>query len=458
LKGHNDWYILSDPRAANFDVCPTCYNKTVASTPYAQYFKPSPPKPADGAVRCDFSKLWVRWAWSYILTNRGDPCLLDTVANIKVPDGPCPGDKSEVRNWHSIVNPSDGKVSRDFTACSLCTASILAILPRLIGIFEPAGKSKAQCDLSEDLLGNRSAARKEWIMKCMPLLASAADRAVPNRWTTVDMSGFVKHIESKPIGGQISVTQPQAQQTLAAGSIAGQVSTSQSQVQQTPPAGTTSQAQPNTAAAAPSQAKPVPATTNPAKSTDTGTPNQTPTGSCFGTLQKNLPCHFPPSFDYFTICPAHYNQHIRPLPPNSPVTSLLPINPTAQVVSSWVCNLCSPRLRNLLNSCIQKNDFTELKSFVDARTTKFVETYNRKEALEKGIQTALQQQNFHTQMAMLKQQEVNWAQVARNSCMGNTSWVIDANVSVLSIVSMLVKRRWGGGAERMSANHAVDGL
>jgi hypothetical protein len=163
--GHTDWYNITTPKTfAGVDICPSCYNATFRDTPYARCLTKAPPKSKDMATRCDHSERWNRAA-TFWLFSQGAPDLnlLGTVAALPPDeDGYCPNinmhfpepqqeDRpTATRTWYCLVDPANGSLIEDLTACSACVARVNAIFPSLRGIFRPVAngqKVQATCDL-----------------------------------------------------------------------------------------------------------------------------------------------------------------------------------------------------------------------------------------------------------------------------------------------------------------------
>jgi hypothetical protein len=131
LQGYDDWLRINDPRF-NFDICPTCFDKSINPTEYRRFFIKAPKKPENTCISCDFSKYWVRVAWCWIV-KRSLPhvSLLPAVAEVSVPDGECPNSKASsgekptvTRMWYTIPHPDTGVLQGDFTIRSRCLANV----------------------------------------------------------------------------------------------------------------------------------------------------------------------------------------------------------------------------------------------------------------------------------------------------------------------------------------------
>jgi hypothetical protein len=134
-REHDDWLTL--PRAPSFNICPSCYNSTIAPTEFYGHFVSAPSRPAGEEVLCDFgNQPWYRIAW--LLTRkerRRDLNLMSTLANIATTVPPCTGKEEAVRKWYSIVDPDTGHLIRNFDVCYCCVKNIETLLPPLKGVF-----------------------------------------------------------------------------------------------------------------------------------------------------------------------------------------------------------------------------------------------------------------------------------------------------------------------------------
>lgn len=87
VRGRNDWLTL--PRCPNFDICPSCYESTMAPTEFRNMFIPSPHRSSDMEIICDFgSSPWFRIAWLLTIKDRRrDLNLFYALANVafKIP-------------------------------------------------------------------------------------------------------------------------------------------------------------------------------------------------------------------------------------------------------------------------------------------------------------------------------------------------------------------------------------
>lgn len=162
--GHQDWLCLKDPRFPDFDICPTCFDTTIASTEYRHYFQKSQPKSFGMGYRCDFGKFWVRLAFTKIsLLRVHDLSLLPSMASVtESAEGQCPGEASELggepatRMWYTILDPQNNQPLTTMTLCSDCCTHLTAMDPELTGAFTAV--SSSPCSASCDIRGstNRS--------------------------------------------------------------------------------------------------------------------------------------------------------------------------------------------------------------------------------------------------------------------------------------------------------------
>ncbi|CAD6502013.1 BgTH12-02256 [Blumeria graminis f. sp. triticale] len=135
VEGRNDWLTL--PHCPNFDVCPSCFDMSIAPTEFNQFFVPSPRNEPGVRVLCDFGKSpWFRIAWLMIITeNLGSLDLFHELANIAETLPECLGEHETVRQWCSIVNTRTGVPIRGFKVCLTCVKNVEILLPILHGMF-----------------------------------------------------------------------------------------------------------------------------------------------------------------------------------------------------------------------------------------------------------------------------------------------------------------------------------
>ena len=134
-RGRNDWLTL--PQCPSFDICPSCFNSTIAPTEFRNHFIQAPPRSSSTEVLCDFgSSPWYRIAWLLTLKNRRrDMKLFYGLAHIANTTDPCLGKHEAVRRWHSIVDPKVRTPIQNFDVCYSCVKSIETLLPSIRGIF-----------------------------------------------------------------------------------------------------------------------------------------------------------------------------------------------------------------------------------------------------------------------------------------------------------------------------------
>jgi hypothetical protein len=164
-QGLNDWLVVTSPKPIpNLDICPGCYNTSFRNTRYDSCISPALKRSANYTVQCDFSQLWIRFAYA-VLYVQGQPNLnlLGEMAAIqRDADDICPnfnledpevkkgGKPSMKRTWYCLRDPKTGGMVEELTACSDCVIHINTIFPSLNHIFVPVAdgqKLLATCDL-----------------------------------------------------------------------------------------------------------------------------------------------------------------------------------------------------------------------------------------------------------------------------------------------------------------------
>jgi len=155
VRGKNDWFTL--PQCPGFDICPSCYNSTMAGTKFQNMFIPSPVRSATTEVMCDFgSSPWYRIAWLLTLKERlRDLSLFYGLARVANTTQPCLGSKETHRQWYSIIDPKLRTPIRNFDVCYSCVKSIEVLLPAIKGVFIPTdvhliSSTRRVCDLRFD--------------------------------------------------------------------------------------------------------------------------------------------------------------------------------------------------------------------------------------------------------------------------------------------------------------------
>lgn len=172
-RGHNDWLTL--PQCPSFDICPSCFNSTIAPTEYRDLFVPAPRRSPETEVACDFgSSPWYRIAWLLTMKERRrDLNIFYGLAKIAATIPPCLGKHEAIRPWHSIIDPKTGGLVRGFDVCYSCVKSVETLLPSVRGVFirseshNSAGSPRI-CDLRFD---------SKRFVQYFDALETAADRA-----------------------------------------------------------------------------------------------------------------------------------------------------------------------------------------------------------------------------------------------------------------------------------------
>lgn len=148
--GSDQFRILK--RTDNFTVCPDCYEAVFENTEFQHQFGPSPARPGDQLVSCDFgSSHWYRIAYLMTLKHRNpDLRLLQGIASVAARCQPCGGSQVVTRTWYSMMGPTSRHPIQSFNVCLSCARTIEALLPNLAGVFVPLDShepTKGICEL-----------------------------------------------------------------------------------------------------------------------------------------------------------------------------------------------------------------------------------------------------------------------------------------------------------------------
>ncbi|KUJ11416.1 uncharacterized protein LY89DRAFT_225225 [Mollisia scopiformis] len=172
-RGRNDWLTL--PQCPSFDICPSCFNSTIAPTEYRHLFVPAPRRSPNTEVLCDFgSSPWYRIAWLLtVKERRRDLQLFYGLAHVANTIQPCLGKHEAYRAWHSVVDPKTGGLIRGFDVCYSCVKSVETLLPAIRGVFMMTENHNSSggprvCDLRFD---------SKRFVQYFDALETAADRA-----------------------------------------------------------------------------------------------------------------------------------------------------------------------------------------------------------------------------------------------------------------------------------------
>ncbi|RKF71158.1 hypothetical protein GcC1_106005 [Golovinomyces cichoracearum] len=135
IKGQKDWQTL--PHCHNFDICGFCFEASISTTEFSQFFVPSPCTTPETEILCDFgSSPWYRIAWLIIVTrNLKTLNFFYELAHVASKVPPCRGEQENTRNCCSILDPWTGELIHDFNICFNCVNNIEVLLPALRGIF-----------------------------------------------------------------------------------------------------------------------------------------------------------------------------------------------------------------------------------------------------------------------------------------------------------------------------------
>ncbi len=146
--GYYDWYTVVG--MSQLDICPSCMVVLGASR-FRDMFIPSTSKVPGQRILCDFSRPWVRHAWTQIIKQRRSSLemIYQIIRNSETTKR-CPGKGSDVRAWYRLPDPQTGNNIPNFDACSECVRSVEIIFPQLRGIFKRSGAlvQEKTCDLN----------------------------------------------------------------------------------------------------------------------------------------------------------------------------------------------------------------------------------------------------------------------------------------------------------------------
>ncbi|GAW24646.1 hypothetical protein ANO14919_142370 [Xylariales sp. No.14919] len=178
--GHMDWLTL--PRCDNFNICPSCYNASFASTEFAHNFVLMPFRPRERPLACDFGKSeFYRIAWLFTRKyGKNDLNFLHNLTKIAAQTKPCTGHREVSRIWYSIMDPSTRRLIEEFTVCPACAKAVETLLPSLTGLFvpldSPAEPVRGVCAMHHD----RGHDRGRFLLY-FDTFEGAADRALETR-------------------------------------------------------------------------------------------------------------------------------------------------------------------------------------------------------------------------------------------------------------------------------------
>ncbi|KAK4114500.1 hypothetical protein N656DRAFT_704610 [Canariomyces notabilis] len=138
-------------RAENFTICPDCYEAVFANTDFRHQFGPSPARPSDQLISCDFgSSHWYRIAFLMTLKHGyPDLRLLQGVASVDARCQPCGGNQVATRIWYSMMGPNSRHPIHTFNVCLGCAKTVEALLPNLAGAFVPLDSHEPSKDICE---------------------------------------------------------------------------------------------------------------------------------------------------------------------------------------------------------------------------------------------------------------------------------------------------------------------
>ena len=133
VAGLHDWYTLN--RKTSFTICPDCLHNNF-SAGYAHCFKPLAPEEHDYKIQCDLNDPWMRIATLIILQERRpDIDLLCDLAKVATKERSCPTNNVATRDWFHLEDISNGKHIPNFNVCPHCVRCIKALFPVLEDVF-----------------------------------------------------------------------------------------------------------------------------------------------------------------------------------------------------------------------------------------------------------------------------------------------------------------------------------
>jgi hypothetical protein len=205
--GFPDWFGLTDPRFQYFNVCPSCYHSQIRPTQYAGAFAQKPPAPPHLALRCDFSRFWVKMAGLVLMTmnqdGRLDATLLARVSAIIVHDGLCPNTHLPsgnvppprvTRMWYTIRDPATGVTPLPgWTVCSHCVLNMQTLCPTISNAWVPTSQTPVEGSCAfvpSDLFDDQYTSQQlQYAATCVVMSAQAG---------RVDMSALANGLRDNP--------------------------------------------------------------------------------------------------------------------------------------------------------------------------------------------------------------------------------------------------------------------
>lgn len=145
-RHYDDWYTLD--KLSSFDICPTCYEASFATSPFRRQFKRASPKDPKQKTKCDFASPWTRLAWLVTQQQqRHELDLLYAIARISASED-CPGNHKESRTWYTVLDRYGEKVD-NFDVCSTDVRRVEALMPSMSGLYtrnHHGSARKRKCD------------------------------------------------------------------------------------------------------------------------------------------------------------------------------------------------------------------------------------------------------------------------------------------------------------------------
>ncbi|KAI1004212.1 hypothetical protein K3495_g3999 [Podosphaera aphanis] len=136
-KDQGDWFTL--PECPDFDVCPSCFESSIAPTEFGRFFVSSPRISPTTEIMCDLGTTsWYRIAWLMLISEpfRRLEMFYD-LANIVANMLACENEHNPNRKWYSIIDPWTGTPIQGFEVCLTCVSCLQVLLPELNETFVP---------------------------------------------------------------------------------------------------------------------------------------------------------------------------------------------------------------------------------------------------------------------------------------------------------------------------------
>ncbi|KAJ5690335.1 hypothetical protein N7462_004727 [Penicillium macrosclerotiorum] len=189
VEGYNDWYTLEG--LTHLDICPAC-KKQIASSRFGDLLMPSPSKPPNERISCDFGNPWTRLAWTQMMKKK-HVSLEMLYQMTRPPPGtlPCPSKAVVEQTWYRIVDPDTDTYVPRFHACESCARSVRVLMPAHRETFVPCPDIKKRiCAF---------ATQSPRFIQFIDLLDGAASRADVDPSRRLDLREFISYARRKAV-------------------------------------------------------------------------------------------------------------------------------------------------------------------------------------------------------------------------------------------------------------------